>query len=144
MGAMRSISSTGMPLRPARRRGRPERRAASSTTTCTLSPSRIAPFTPSRAATHVARGAGRGRDDREDLAGHQRLQRSRRVAIEHPALAQETEPRAALRLVEVGGGDHDRDALPAQTVEDAPEIAPRHRIDAGGRLVEQQHLAACG
>ena len=53
-------------------------------------------------------------------------------------MTQEAEPGAALGFVEIGGGDDDGDALAAQPVENAPEVAPRHRIDAGGRLVEQQ------
>ncbi len=139
-GAMRSISSTATFAALSAASSSLARRAASSTTTCTLSPIRIAPFTPSRSAT-TSRARRASREAMARISpGHQRLQTRRRVAIEHSAVAQEAEPGAALGLVEIGGGDDDGDPLAAQAVENAPEVAPRHRIDAGGRLVEQQHL----
>ncbi len=50
------------------------------------------------------------------------------------------DPVAALCLVEIGGGHEDGNLLLAQTMEDAPEIAAAHRIDAVGRLVEEENL----
>ena len=46
---------------------------------------------------------------------------------------------ASLGLVEVRGGIDDGDALADQRIEHRPEFAARNRIDAVGRLVEQQH-----
>src|ERR1700722_9189179 len=46
---------------------------------------------------------------------------------------------ASLGLVEVGGGVDDGDALADERIEHRPEFAARNRIDAVGRLVEQQH-----
>ena len=45
---------------------------------------------------------------------------------------------ASVGLVEIGRGDEDRHPLLQQLVEDSPEIAPRHGIDAVRRLVEKQ------
>ena len=78
--------------------------------------------------------------DCDDFARHQRFQRLGRVAIEHLARTQETQPGAAFGFVEIGRRNDDRDALASQSVENAPEIAARDRIDAGGRLIEQQNL----
>ena len=48
---------------------------------------------------------------------------------------------AALGLVHEVGRQEDRDALLArQPDQQLPEAVARHRIDAGGRLVEDQHL----
>ena len=49
---------------------------------------------------------------------------------------------AALGLVHVVRADQHRDAARREPVQLFPEVAPRLRIDAGGRLVEQQQLAA--
>ena len=45
---------------------------------------------------------------------------------------------AALRFIEVRRGDEDRQAVGRQVRERVPELAARYRIDAGGRLIEQQ------
>ncbi len=47
---------------------------------------------------------------------------------------------AALGLVQVRRRGENRHALRNQFVENAPEIAPRNRIDAGRRLIEQNHF----
>ena len=47
---------------------------------------------------------------------------------------------AALRLVHVVRADEHRDAARGEAVQLVPEVAPGLRIDAGGRLVEQQQL----
>jgi hypothetical protein len=46
---------------------------------------------------------------------------------------------ATLGLIEVGGGHQDRETLGRQVRQRVPELAPRHRVDAGGGFVEQQH-----
>ncbi len=51
-----------------------------------------------------------------------------------------THARAALGLVEVGRGDDQGEPVGDQLGEQPPELAPGHRVDAGGGLVEQQHL----
>ena len=93
-----------------------------------------------RARDRRAHRASSARGDGDQRTRHVLLERSGRIAIERMAGIEQGQPIAALRLVEIGGGDHDGDALLAQPVENAPEVAARHRIDAGGRLVEQQHL----
>ena len=50
---------------------------------------------------------------------------------------QQRHARAALGLVEIRRGHHDRDALAQELRQQLPELAARHRIDAGRRLVEQ-------
>ena len=47
---------------------------------------------------------------------------------------------AALGLVEIRGGDEDGYLLPQQLIKNPPKIPPRDRIDAVGRLVQEQHL----
>ena len=61
---------------------------------------------------------------------------------ELPDLAQmhQRDAMAALRFVEIRRGDEDREAVGRQMRERVPEFAARNRIDAGRRLVEQQHL----
>ena len=59
-------------------------------------------------------------------------------------LGQQRDARAALGLVQVRRGHHDRDALREELRQQLPELAARHRIDAGRRLVEQDELAARG
>jgi hypothetical protein len=53
---------------------------------------------------------------------------------------QQREPIPTVRLVEVRGREDDDGALGTQSVEDLPEFAPRDRVDAGGRLIEQHDL----
>jgi hypothetical protein len=84
------------------------------------------------------RGApGRHRDETEiprvvaDLGG--RALRNELAAMQHEDLG------TALGLVEVGGADDHREMLFVdQLLHDFPELAPRQRVDAHGRLVEQQ------
>src|ERR1700678_3250640 len=45
-----------------------------------------------------------------------------------------------LRLVQVVSGEHDRGAELAQPPDQVPELAASPRIEAGGRLVEEQQL----
>src|SRR5271169_5691416 len=47
---------------------------------------------------------------------------------------------AALSLVHVMGRDQHREAVAGELVDLGPELAAGLRIDAGGRLVEQQQL----
>ncbi len=75
----------------------------------------------------------------EEDAVDQPLQAMRSVDGEQAALVQQAHPRGPLGLVQVGGRDHDGHALLEELVEDAPEVAPRHRVDAVGRLVEEEH-----
>ena len=46
---------------------------------------------------------------------------------------------AAFGFVEIRRGHQNRQAVGGQVRERVPEFAARHRIDAGRRLVEQQH-----
>src|SRR6185295_3632739 len=55
-----------------------------------------------------------------------------------PALVQDRQPVAALRLLEQMGGQQHRHAL--QAPQRVPEVPPRAGVEARRRLVEQQHL----
>ncbi len=94
--------------------------------------------------------AGQGVDDRpggararqadfEQLAVESGGERAWRVEGEQPALVQEGEAVEAFGFVEIGGRNHGGDPATDHLVHDPPEVAARHRIDAEGRLVEQQH-----
>ena len=67
-------------------------------------------------------------------------QRGRRVERQQPAFVQQRHARAALGLVEIRRRHQDRDALAQKLRQQLPELAARHRIDAGRRLVEQDDL----
>ena len=88
------------------------------------------------AGVHQRRGFGEHFDDgvRKRRAHLRRL-----VDGQHAAVAHERDARAALGLVQVGRGHEDRDALRQELGEQPPEFPARHRVDAGGRLVEQDH-----
>ena len=76
----------------------------------------------------------------EQLAGLGRLHGGG-GALDHAAAGdQETEPVALLRLLQVVGGHQDGGAGTGEIVDQPPELAPRHRVDAGGGLIEEQHL----
>ena len=61
---------------------------------------------------------------------------------DHPAVVHRGEPIEPLRLLHVGGGDHDahRRSPRADAVDQLPELPARQRVDAGGRLVEDQQV----
>ena len=72
-----------------------------------------------------------------------RLASSRWAALhQDAAVAHEAQPIAAGRLVHVGRADHHRHALGQQADDQLPEVLARDRVDAGGRLVEQQQARA--
>ena len=62
-----------------------------------------------------------------------------RPGVKQAALMQQEHVGAALRLVEVGRAPNDGDAALGEFLHHAPQLAPRNRIDAHARLVEQQH-----
>ena len=59
---------------------------------------------------------------------------------DQPAVGDVADAVAALGLVHVVGRDQHGDAVGGELVDLVPELAPRLRVDAGGRLVEQQEL----
>src|SRR3546814_20468369 len=63
----------------------------------------------------------------------------RRFAAEEKTnLVEEEDGIATLRLVEIGGGPDDADALSRQGLHHGPEFPPRDRVDADARLVQEQ------
>ena len=66
--------------------------------------------------------------------------RARLVEREHLALVQQRDARAALGFVEVRRRHQDGDALREELRQQLPELAARHRVDAGRRLVEHDDL----
>ncbi len=71
-----------------------------------------------------------------------RHQLGRRAGGEHPPAVHRRQPVEPRRLLHVGGGDDDAHAcaLGADRVDQLPELAARQRVDAGGRLVEDQEV----
>ena len=65
-----------------------------------------------------------------------------RAAGDDLAVVHGHQPIEALRFVHVGGGDHHAHlrATRADSVDQIPELAARQRVDAGGRLVEDQQV----
>ena len=61
---------------------------------------------------------------------------------QQPALAHEEQPVAALGLVHHVAGDDEAAAVGGELVEEPPQVAPQHRVEADGGLVEHQHLGA--
>ena len=59
---------------------------------------------------------------------------------EQPALAQEQQAVAARRLVHHVARDEQRRAAVGELVEEVPEVAAQHRVEADGGLVEHEHV----
>ena len=87
---------------------------------------------------HLARGPRIARFHLVAMLGNLAAHGVRRVALDQPSLVHQAHPVAALRLIQISGGDQDRDSVLDQLVQDGPEIAARDRIDAVGRLVQEQ------
>ena len=65
---------------------------------------------------------------------------SRREVGDDPAVTEEQQPVAAGRLVHHVARDEQRRAAVGELVEEVPEVAPEHRIEADRRLVEHEHV----
>ena len=91
-------------------------------------------------AQQVARGACRLDLHHQHLAVQRTLQPLRRVERQQLALVQQRDAIEALGFVHVGRADDHGDALRHHVVHDQPQVAARDRVDAKGRLVEQQDL----
>ena len=75
---------------------------------------------------------------RQARAGVLGLQSVGRAERDQLALVDDADPVAVLRLFHEVGRDQDRDAGRRHGVDSVPERAPHDRVDAGGRLVEEQ------
>ena len=65
----------------------------------------------------------------------------RRALRQHSPCVQHDDVIAALGLIEIGGAQqHGQALIVHQLAHDLPQLAPRQRIDADRRLVEQQQL----
>ena len=70
-------------------------------------------------------------------------QRLRRIAGQHLAGVHQRDAIAAFGLIHKVGGDEDGDTiLPRQVDHQLPEHIARHRVNAGGGFIEDQHLRA--
>ena len=69
--------------------------------------------------------------------GRQRLQLVGRAGDEQLRQVDVADLAAALGFVHVVRGDEQRDALGGELEQQIPQLAARHRVDAGGRLVEE-------
>ena len=63
-----------------------------------------------------------------------------RAVGDDPALAHQQQPVAALGLVHHVAGDEHGLAAVGEPVEERPQVAAQHRVEADGRLVEHQHV----
>ena len=70
------------------------------------------------------------------------LERSsrRRAHLLQFAQIHQGHPMTRLRFVQIRRGHQDRQAIGRQVSEHVPEFAPRHRINAGRRFVQQKHV----
>ena len=130
---------------PASRQASASLAAASSplpraTRTCRRSPKLCTSRTAGSAADDLRGHVLRVCQHFEQVVRKRRAQRVRLVERQDAALAHQRHARAALGFVEVGRGHEDRDALRQELGQQAPELAARHRVDARGRLVEQDDL----
>jgi hypothetical protein len=91
---------------------------------------------------HLARGPRVGRFHLIAFFRDLVADRVGRVALDQPPVVHQAHTVAALRLIEVSRGDQNRDAVFHQLIQDGPEIAPRDRIDAVGRLIQEQDFRA--
>ncbi len=74
----------------------------------------------------------------EAMPDQRRMERRGRLLRQQPPLMQQHDIVALLGFVKIGGTDQYRHALRLHALDDAPQLAPRNRIDADGRLVQQQ------
>ena len=90
----------------------------------------------------LPRGRPTANRSSSDLAGGVVADQLRRRALgDDPALVHDHQPVAELLgLVHVVGGEHQRHALLLEPEQPVPEQVPGLRVEAGGRLVEQQQL----
>lgn len=66
------------------------------------------------------------------------FQRIRRPGGDHPAAIDQGDAVAIFRFVHEVRRHHHGDALVHEGVDMRPELAPRHRVDAGCRFIEEQ------
>ena len=104
------------------------------------SPKLCVSATPGSVRSASSAVALRPREDFDDGARQALAQRLRRVHHEQPSVREQRDARATLGLVEVGRRHDDGDALGEELGQQLPELAARHRVDAGRRLVEQDDL----
>jgi hypothetical protein len=86
-----------------------------------------------RGASAFAPGVGE-----KDAARHPLRQFCRRTGMKEPPVVQQQHVGAALGLVEIRCAPDDGDAVRDKLLHHAPQLAPRNRIDADARFVEQQ------
>ena len=103
---------------------------------------------PGQPLEHARRAIPVRRDDFHDDSWQGRAQIGGSVERDEPAFVEQRHTRAALGLVEIRRRHQNRDSLREKFGEQLPELAPRHGIDAGRRLVEQNdsrlvHQRAC-
>ena len=98
-----------------------------------------------RARARPRRGrAGRRTAARTWPPGMRRLSSSGGALGDHPAVVEHRDPVGQLvGLLQVLGGQEDGDAAGHQVPDDLPHVAAAARVQPGGRLVEEDHLAGC-
>ena len=95
--------------------------------------------TQGRARAAARDRARRRRPRRGTARRHAASQLGRRAARDHAAAVEIDQAIAARHLVEIARADDDQRVAPP-AVEDVPDLAARHDVDAGGRLVQHEQL----
>ena len=96
--------------------------------------------TAKRAPMRPASDSGSRRIQQNDVAADLLLQLGRRAQRDQISVTENRQPVAALGLFhQVCGHDDGHPLLIAQDLQVLPQVAPRARIEPGGRFVEQQH-----
>ena len=96
---------------------------------------------PAELAPHGPVSLGAGQLEVESLAGHPRLEGRRRSGSDDATDVQDGNLVGQLvSLVEVLGGEQDRHPGRGQRLHDIPEALAAARIQAGGRLVQEDHV----
>ena len=92
-------------------------------------------------AAASARCSGSQQPHVQRAGADRRLQLARRALGDHLAVVDHRDPVGELvGLVEVLGGEQDRRALGGERADDVPHLVAAARVEAGGRLVEEEQL----
>ena len=100
---------------------------------------------PTRSRTSRARAAlvGVGHADLDDRVAHARLEGRRRALGDHTAVVDDDDVVGeTVGLLEVLGRQEEGGALADQLLDDFPEVVAAARVEAGRRLVQEQHRGA--
>ena len=109
------------------------------TRTCSVLPKTEQSSTPGRLLQRRQRRPERVAFHQQQFAAERGLLELRRTADgDQTSMIDQRRPVAVLGFVHVMGRDQDRHAVAGEAVDEVPEAPPRRRLDARGRLVQEQ------